>query len=51
MAIGSDKNIITANVIQLHSNIPESLSKINIILMIKSITIKVNGSLILNYYF
>ena len=51
MAIGSDKNIITANVIQLHNNIPEILSKINIILIIKSITIKVNSSLILNYYF
>ena len=51
MAIGSDKNIITANVIQLHNNIPKILSKINIILIIKSITIKVNSSLILNYYF
>ena len=51
MAIGSDKNIIIANVIQLHNNIPEILSKINIILIIKSITIKVNSSLILNYYF
>ena len=51
MAIGSDKNIIIANVIQFHNNIPEILSKINIILIIKSITIKVNNSLILNYYF
>ena len=51
MAIGSDKNIITANIIQFHNNIPEILSKINIILIIKSITIKVNSSLILNYYF
>ena len=51
MAIGSDKNIIIANVTQLHNNIPEILSKINIILIIKSITIKVNSSLILNYYF
>ena len=51
MAIGSDKNITTANVIQFHNNIPEILSKINIILIIKSITIKVNSSLILNYYF
>ena len=51
MAIGSDKNIITANVTQLHNNIPEILSKINIILIIKSITIKVSSSLILNYYF
>ncbi len=34
MAIGSYKNIITANVIQLHNNIPEILSKINIILII-----------------
>ena len=51
MAIGSDKNITTANVAQLHNNIPKILSKINIILIIKSITIKVNSSLILNYYF
>ena len=51
MEIGSDKNITTANVIQLHNNISEILSKINIILIIKSITIKVNSSLILNYYF
>ena len=51
MAIGSDKNIITVNVTQPHNNIPEILSKINIILIIKSITIKVNSSLILNYYF
>lgn len=51
MEIGSDKNIITANVIQFHNNIPEILSKINIILIIKPITIKVNSSLILNYYF
>ena len=51
MAIGSDKNIITANVAQLHNNIPKILSKINIILIIKSITIKVNSSIILNYYF
>lgn len=51
MVIGSDKNITTASVIQLHNNIPEILSKINIILIIKSITIKVNSSLILNYYF
>lgn len=51
MVIGSDKNITTASVIQLHNNIPEILSKINIILIIKSITIKINSSLILNYYF
>ena len=51
MAIGSDKNITTANVIQLHNNIPEILSIINIILIIKSITPKINSSLILNYYF
>ena len=51
MVIGSDKNIITANVTQLYNNIPEILSKSNIILIIKSITIKVNSSLILNYYF
>ena len=30
MVIGSDKNITTANVIQLHNNIPKILSKINI---------------------
>lgn len=51
MVIGSDKNIITASVTQLHNNIPEILSKINIVLIIKSITPKVNSSLILNYYF
>ena len=51
MVIGSDKNIITANVIKLHNNIPEILSKINIVLIIKSITTKINSSLILNYYF
>lgn len=51
MVIGSDKNIITANVAQLHNNIPEILSKINIILIIKSIPPKINNSLILNYYF
>lgn len=51
MVIGSDKNIITANVAQLHNNIPEILSRINIILIIKSITPKANSSLILNYYF
>lgn len=51
MVIGSDKNITTANVIQLHNNIPKILSKINIVLIIKSITPKANSSLILNYYF
>ena len=51
MAIGSDKNITTTNVIQLHNNIPEILSKINIVLIIKSITPKTNNSLILSYYF
>lgn len=51
MVIGSDKNITTANVTQLHNNIPKILSKINIILIIKSITPKINNSLILNYYF
>ena len=51
MVIGSDKNIITIKVIQLHNNIPKILSKTNIILIIKSITIKINSSLILNYYF
>lgn len=51
MAIGSDKNIITDNVTQLHNNIPKILSKTNIILTIKSITTKINNSLILNYYF
>ena len=51
MMLGSDKNITTANVTQLHNNTPKILSKINIILIIKSITIKVNSSLILNYYF
>lgn len=51
MVIGSNKNIITANVAQLHNNIPEILSKINIVLIIKSITPKINNSLILNYYF
>lgn len=50
-AIGSDKNITTTNVTQLHNNTPEILSKINIILIIKSITPKANSSLILNYYF
>ena len=49
--IGIDKNIITANVAQLHNNIPKILSKISIILIIKSITPKANSSLILNYYF
>lgn len=48
MVIGSDKNITTANVIQLHNNIPKILSKINIVLII---TTKANSSLILNYYF
>ena len=33
MVIGSNKNIITANVAQLHNNIPKILSKINIILI------------------
>ena len=51
MVIGSDKNTTTANVTQLHNNIPKILSKINIILIIKSITPKINNSLILNYYF
>lgn len=51
MVIGSDKNIITTNVTQLHNNIPEILSRINIILIIKSITPKANSSFILNYYF
>ena len=51
MIIGSDKNIITIKVVQLHNNIPKILSKINIILIIKSITTKINSSLILNYYF
>ena len=51
MEIGSNKNIITANVIQFHNNIPEILSKINIILLIKSIPPKINNSLMLNYYF
>lgn len=51
MVIGSNKNITTANVIQPHNNIPEILSKINIVLIIKSITPKINSSLILNYYF
>ena len=51
MVIGIDKNIITANAVQLHNNIPKILSKINIILIIKSITPKINNSLILNYYF
>lgn len=51
MVIGSNKNIIIANVIQLHNNIPEILSKTNIVLIIKSITTKINSSLILNYYF
>lgn len=51
MVIGSDKNITTANVTQLHNNIPKILSKINIILIIKSITPKINSSLILSYYF
>ena len=51
MVIGSNKNIIADNVIQLHNNIPEILSKINIVLIIKSITPKINSSLILNYYF
>ena len=32
MVIGSDKNITTANVTQLHNNIPKILSKINIVL-------------------
>lgn len=51
MVIGSDKNITIINVTQLHNNIPKILSKINIVLIIKSITPKVNSSLILNYYF
>ena len=51
MVIGSDKNITTANVTQLHNNILKILSKINIVLIIKSITPKINSSLILNYYF
>lgn len=51
MVIGSNKNITTANVTQLHNNIPKILSKINIVLIIKFITTKVNSSLILNYYF
>ena len=51
MVIGSDKNITTANVTQLHNHIPKILSKINIVLIIKSITPKINSSLILNYYF
>lgn len=51
MVIGSNKNITTANVVQLHNNIPKILSKINIVLIIKSITSKANSSLILNYYF
>lgn len=51
MVIGSNKNITTDNVIQFHNNIPEILSKINIVLIIKSITPKINSSLILNYYF
>ena len=51
MVIGSNKNIITANVVQLHNNIPKILSKINIVLIIKSITPKTNNSLILSYYF
>ena len=51
MIIGSDKNIITIKVVQLHNNIPNILSKINIILIIKSITPKISSSLILNYYF
>lgn len=50
MIIGSDKNIITIKVVQLHNNIPKILSKINIILIIKSITTKINSSLILNKY-
>ena len=51
MVIASDKHITTANVTQLHNNIPKILSKINIILIIKSITPKINSSLILSYYF
>lgn len=51
MVIGSNKNIITANVTQFHNNIPKILSKINIILIIKSTTPKISSSLILNYYF
>lgn len=51
MVIGSDKNITIINVTQLHNNIPKILSKINIVLIIKSITSKANSSLILNYYF
>ena len=51
MVIGSDKSTTTVNVTQLHNNIPKILSKINIILIIKSITPKINSSLILNYYF
>ena len=51
MVIGSDKNITTVNVTQLHNNIPKILSKINIVLIIKSITPKANSSFILNYYF
>ena len=51
MVIGSNKSTVTDNVTQLHNNIPKILSKINIILIIKSITPKINSTLILNYYF